>query len=214
MAQQAAETSSTVAMSSSDTAALSAASSTVCQVQQLQNDPKLGFEQRICFYGAKYLTPRFALRGALVASFGQLRNSPNVPREDMDDISRRFGIFYARHAGESAGKLLVGYLNHEDPRPQISTEHGFWKRTHAAMLSVMEVRDVDGTARPALAPVAGALGSGLVGAACYRTHNSLGYGFLRSGLVYGSYFGAAWAREFKPELTMFANRLLRKKKQD
>jgi hypothetical protein len=214
MAQQATETSSTVAMSSSDAAAMSAAASTPCQLPQLQTDSKLGFEQRFCFYGAKYLTRQFALRGALVASFGQMRNSPNVSHQDIDDISRRFAIFYARHAAESAGKLLVGYLNHEDPRPHLSTEHGFWKRTQAAMLSVVEIQDADGSARPALAPVAGALASGLVGTACYQTHNSLGDGFLRAGLVYGSYFGASWAREFKPELTMFANRFLRKKKQD
>ena len=150
-----------------------------------------------------------------MAGFDQARNSPNFSHEDLDDFGRRFSIFYARHSAQSAGEMLAGYFNREDPRPRASLQHGFWNRTKSALESVMLTADPDGSDRRlALGPIAGAFGSGMVGMACYRTHNSFEDGLRRTGISYSTYFASALAREFHPDLTGFASRLLHKKKQD
>ncbi len=98
------------------------------------------------------------VRAGLSGAYGQWRNNdPHVGNENIDDFGRRFGSFYARHTAQNAGELFAGYLHHEDPRPHVSLEHGFWKRTRAAMVSVLVSNDADGNSRVALAPIAGSL---------------------------------------------------------
>ena len=126
----------------------------------------------------------------------------------MDDFGHRFAVFYARRAAQNTGEFLAGYLNHENPRPHVSREEGFWKRARTALLSVVGVENGDGGNRPALGPIAGAFGSGFVGAACYRNHNTLVDGLRRTGLAYGGYFGSALAHEFHPDIAALTNRLL------
>ena len=173
---------------------------------------ELTFEERACWYEARLTKPSLALRGALVAGFGQWRNNPRVFHESASEFGYRFAVFYARRSAQSAGELLAGYLNHEDPRPHVSREHGTWNRARSALLSVVQTKDADGDTRLALSPIAGAFGSGMVGVACYRMNNSATDGLSRSGIVYGTYFGRALWREFKPDLTTMAFRLLRQKK--
>ena len=74
----------------------------------------------------------------------------------------------------------------------------------------MVVEDGNGKGRPALAPLAGAFGSGFVGVAAYRTHNTAEDGLRRSGMTYGGYFATAIVREFKPELMALAARVLKR----
>lgn len=171
------------------------------------------FKSRACFQTSRLLKPSLALRGALVAGFGQWRNNPEIFHEEKPgEFAHRFGAFYARHTAQNAGELIAGYLNHEDPTPHPSQEQGVWRRTRSALLSVVQTKDTGGNMRISLAPVAGAFGSGMVGAACYERNNNAAYGFERSGIVYGSYFARAIFREFKPDLSTFASRLLRQKR--
>jgi hypothetical protein len=170
--------------------------------------------QRACFYGAKLTKPSLLLQGAFAAGFGQLRNNPEILHENIQDFGHRFGVFYARRGAQNGAEFLAGYLNHEDPRPHISDQHGFWNRTRAAMLTVVEVKDTNGDTRPAFGPAAGALASGLVSVACYQRHNTMADGLMRSGFVYGGYFGTAILREFKPDLSYLAYRLRHKHKPD
>lgn len=153
-----------------------------------------------------------ALHAAAVAGFGQWRNNPQVFHEEPSEFAHRFAVFYARRTAQNAGELLAGYLNHEDPRPRISQEHGFWNRTRSTLLSVIQTKDADGNIRPALAPIAGAFGSGMVGVACYEKDNNAANGFRRTGIVYSTYFANALFHEFKPDLTTFAYRLVRQKR--
>jgi hypothetical protein len=148
-----------------------------------------------------------AMRGAAVAGLGEWHN-------DQESFGHRYASFYARHSARAAGELVAGYLNHEDPRPHISLEHGNWNRTRSALLSVVRVQDANGHSRPALAPIAGSFGSGLVGMALSPNRNDWHDGFARTGLTYGTYFASAVAREFKPDLSTLATRLLHKKKAD
>jgi hypothetical protein len=158
--------------------------------------------------------PSLLLRGAFAAGFGQWRNNPEILHENADDFAHRFGVFYARRGAQSGAEFLVGYLNHEDPRPHLSNQHGVWNRTRAAILSVLEVSGTNGETRPAFAPAAGALASGLVSVAGYQQHNSMRDGLMRSGFVYGGDFGTAILREFKPDLSNLAFRLMHKRKPD
>lgn len=188
---------------------------TSCNLWKFENPlGELTPGQRACYYGAKLTRPSLLLRGAFVAGLGQWRNNPEILNQDMDDFAHRFGVFYARRGAQSGAEFLVGYLNHEDPRPHASDLHGFWNRTRAAMLSVLEVTDPNGDTRPAFAPAAGALASGLVSVAGYRQHNSMQDGLMRSGFVYGGDIGTAILREFKPDLSNWASRLRHKRKTD
>ena len=181
--------------------------------QQLScNAEDFSFKARTCSQAARLLKPSLALRGALVAGFGQWRNNPEVFHEEPSEFAHRFAVFYARHTAQNAGELIAGYLNHEDPRPHLSQEHGVWNRTRSALLGVVRTQDTDGGMRLSLAPIAGAFGSGMVGLACYERNNNAAAGFQRTGIVYGSYFARAIFREFKPDLSTFASRLLRQKR--
>jgi hypothetical protein len=170
------------------------------------------FKERACAQAARLLKPALALRGAMVAGFGQWRNNPEVLHDEPSEFAHRFAVFYARHTAQNAGELIAGYLNHEDPRPRISQEHGVWNRTRSALISVIQTKGTDGSMRVSLAPIAGAFGSGMVGVACYEKNNNATAGFERTGMVYGGYFARAVFREFKPDLSTLAYRLLRQKK--
>lgn len=172
------------------------------------------FQERACLQASRLLNPSMAIHAGFAAGMGQWRNSPNILHEDLDEFGRRYGAFYARHAAQDAGEFIAGYLNHEDPTPKPSNLNGFWNRTRAAMLSVVQIRDQDGSIRPALIPIAGSLGSGLTSMPLYNSRNSLDDGFRRSGLVYSGYFATAFFREFKPEFTSLAYRALHHKKLD
>jgi hypothetical protein len=169
---------------------------------------ELTFSERACYYGSKLSRPSLALRGVALAGLGQWRNSPDMHDRGAEAFGERLGMFYARHTAQSGAELLVGYWHHEDPRPHVSTEHGVWRRVGSAALSVVQVQDADGGRRIALAPASGALASGMVSAACCRVDNSVGRGLVRSGFVFGADFGTAIAREFKPDLTALALRIL------
>ena len=126
-------------------------------------------------------------------------------------MSHRFAAFYARHSAQATGELLVGYLHHENPLKQPSGLHGNWRRIGAAMLSVVETTDPDGSVRPAFAPIAGAFSSGMTGIALYRYPGQTAFdvGLKHSAGVYSGYFVTAIFREFKPELTSLAYRATR-----
>jgi hypothetical protein len=164
-------------------------------------------EQRACFHLAALTTPSLAARGAAAAGLG-------IWHDNQESFGHRYASFYARHSARAAGELVAGYLNHEDPRPRTSLEHGNWNRARSALLSVVRVQDANGHSRPALAPIAGSFGSGLVGMALSPNRNTWNSGFVRTELTYGTYFASALAHEFKPDLTLLANRILHKKKSD
>ena len=182
-----------------------------CKPIAMQAAAHLTFRQQACFYSSKLLSPSLLLHGALTSEFEHFRNSPHIQEDGLDEFGHRFGVFYARHAAQDAGQFLAGYLNHEDPRLRVSQEHGVWRRTRAALTSVVAIRDAEGGYRPALGPIAGAFGSGLVTVGSYRSKNSLEDGFRRTGLSFGGDFGTAVFREFQPELRTFTNRVTRKK---
>ena len=128
---------------------------------------------------------------------------------DADDMARRFEVFYQRKAARNAGEFLAGYLHHEEFRPHLSGKVGFLERSKAALLSVVVAPSESGGFRPALAPIAGSFSSGFVGAADFPNRGLLKTGLRHSGAVYGSYFGTAMFREFKPDIVKLSNKLLR-----
>ena len=174
---------------------------------------ELTLKQRACFYENRFLAPSGFARAVFSSGFEQWRNSPHVDRQEAPEFAHRFEVFYEKRAAKNMGEFLAGSLNHEDPRYRPSKLHGVWNRTKYALRSVVEVDGENGS-RPALAPIAGSFGSGLVGMASYRTHNSVGDGFRRSGVNYSGYFATAVLREFAPDLTVKANRMFRRHSQD
>ena len=183
-----------------------------CDSFTLQTTIQLSFHQRVCWYRNRLISPSTAMKGAFIAGFGQWRNSPWVKHEDADDFGARYGLFYVRRAGQSTGELLAGYFHNEDPRPHASGEHGVWRRSRAALLSVLITPAEDGGNRPALIPVAGALGSGMTGLAYYRgAQDPFNRALRGAGFSYTTYFGNALLREFQPDVSAFTTRLLHKK---
>lgn len=186
----------------------------ICSPARLLTDDSLSVRQKACYFGERLLSPGTMAHAALSAGFDEMSGTPQVSPDGIGELGRRIAIFYSRSAARQAGQLLGGMLYHEDPRPYSSKEQHLWGRTRSALLSVLVVQDGNGASRPALGPIAGALGSGFVGMASYRHHNSWGDGFRFAGVSYSGYFTSALAHEFHPDLTAFAERFLHRHKQD
>jgi hypothetical protein len=183
----------------------------VCSVYLLANSETLTLRQRSCYYGARLISRSAILTTAFAAGISQWRNSPYEAHQDSGDYAHRFAARYASRAAKNGSELLVGYLNHEDPRLRSSRATGAWNRTRSALLSVVVIKDEDGNSRPALSPVAGAFGSGFVGALCYKTNSTAEDGFRRTGISYSGYFMKAIFNEFHPDILAFASRLRHRK---
>jgi hypothetical protein len=173
---------------------------------------QLSFRQRACFILAESASPGRFAQAAAAAGFSQWRNLPRMSPHDADDFGTRFAHIYERQAARAVAELLVGDLHHEDPRLHFSNAQGAFNRTRAALLSVVISPGEDGQARPAFAPMAGSLGSGLTSMALYQYKNSLSYGLERSGVSYGFYFVRAVVHEFSPELWSLAPQFVRKRR--
>jgi hypothetical protein len=183
----------------------------VCSPSRLSTDDSLTARQKACYFGEHLLSPGTVMHAALSAGFGEMSGTPEVSPDGMGELGRRVGIFYSRAAARQAGQLLGGLLYHEDPRPHFSKEQTLWGRARSALLSVLVVQDGNGASRPALGPIAGAFGSGFVGMASYRHHNSWGDGFRFAGWSYTGYFTSALEHEFRPDMTAFAQRFLHRR---
>lgn len=162
---------------------------------------------RACYYADRVLAPSGFGRAIFTSAFQEFRDVPKVNDDGFVDFAHRFGVYYARRTAQNLGEFAGGYLGHEDPRYRFSGKTGFWNRTGSALWSVLEQNG-----HPALGPIAGSFGSGFIGVACYRTHNSIEDGFRRTGISYGGYFGTAFFKEFQPQLTGLANRFLHPRK--
>jgi hypothetical protein len=174
---------------------------------------ELSFRQRACFTLAELASPLRFGAAAAGAAFSQWRNSPRISPRDADDFGTRFAHIYERQAARATAELLVGDLHHEDPRLHSSNARGVVNRTRAALWSVLISPGEDGQARPALAPIAGSLASGLTSIALYQHQNSLPDAFERSGIAYGCYFARALFHEFSPELWSLAPRFVRQRRE-
>jgi hypothetical protein len=183
----------------------------VCNVYLLAHSENLSLRQRSCYYGERLISPSAILRTAFASGISQWRNSPYEAHQDTGDYAHRFAARYASRAAMNGSELLVGYLNHEDPRPRPSVADGGWNRTRSALLSVFVIKNEDGSRRPALSPVAGAFSSGFVGALCYKTNNTAEDGLRRTGISYSTYFMRAIYNEFHPDILAFASRLRHRK---
>ncbi len=181
----------------------------LCNSEKLIAAKQLTFAQRTCWYGSELISPWAAVRAGFSSGLGQWRNDPNGTGRDMDDYARRFTVYYAKRTARETGELIAGYFNNEDPRLHVSGQTAVGKRVQSALLSVLIVTGEEGS-RPALGPIAGALGSTFAGVALYRNHTGVGYAFRGAGLSYGSYFGKALYHEFRPDISFFVNRMLRK----
>jgi len=170
----------------------------------------LSFAERVCLDFSQLASPSVLAGSAAMAGWSQWRNNPHMRRTDSDDIAVRFEHLYERRSARITGEFLAGYLHHEDPRFHPSGKQGVWRRTGAALLSVMESPDENGKARMAFAPLAGSLGSGLTTMALYQRQNSIGYGLERSGIVYSRYLARALYHEFSPDLWSLAPKFIRK----
>lgn len=187
---------------------------TTCNPWIIQTLPtELSFRQRVCFSLAEMASPSRFVQAAAGAGFSQWRDSPRISPRDGDDFGARFAHIYERQTARATAELLVGYWHNEDPRLHFSNAHGAVKRTRLAIWSVMVSPGEDGHARPALAPIAGSLGSGLSSMALYQYQNSLPYGLQRTGVSYGFYFVRAIFHEFSPEMWSLAPPFVRKRRE-
>lgn len=172
-------------------------------IDALGNDLK----GRACFFAADMTSPGSIAHALFSSSFSQWRNTPNIWHQDRDDAFKRFGFFYEQKAARDGGEFLAGYLHHENFRPEPSHKSGFVERSKAALLSVVRTRGEDDQPTFSLAPVAGALSAGFIGAADYRHRELLDAGLRHSAAIYGFQFGSALFREFKPDILTYSNKV-------
>jgi hypothetical protein len=179
----------------------------LCNSGQFAVAKQLTFVQRACWYGSELVSPWAAVRAGFSSGLSQWWNDPYVKGQDGDDYAHRFAVYYVKRSARDTGELIAGYLNHEDPRFHPSGERAAKKRIRSALLSVLVTRGDEGN-RPALAPIAGSLGSAFAGAACYREHTGAEYALRGAGVTYASYFGKALYQEFRPDISLFVSRML------
>jgi len=159
---------------------------------------------------AELASPGLFLRAGAVAGYAHWRNASSANPKDSAEFTRRIANYYARRTARASAELMVGYLHHEDPRLRSSAEKGAWRRTRAALFSVIESPDQDGNARPAFAPLAGAFGSGFTSMAVDLHRNGVDDALRHSGIVYSHYFVTALVHEFGPELWSLTPHFIRK----
>ena len=177
-----------------------------CTPEDLLAVKALTFSQRACLYRSRMFSKSFPIRAALFSAYSELQ-SDDIENPGFGSFGHRFAAYYARRTAQNTGEFLAGYWHHEDPRYRPSLEHGVWKRSRSALLSVLIARDADGGNRMAFAPITGAFGSGMVSAVCYRNQNTIEDGLRRSGTSYSLYFATALVRGFKPELNRLVARV-------
>ena len=166
--------------------------------------------QQGCWYANDLTAPSLLVRAAFGSAIGHLVNDTSGGNQDASAYAHRLGVYYARHGARDAAELVAGYFNHEDPRPHLSGETGVWRRTKAALWSVVIAQTDEGN-RLALTPIAGALGSAFVGTALSRDRAFTGRTILREASVsYSGSFATAVYREFKPDLSSLVRRALHK----
>ena len=171
---------------------------------------QLTFRQRACWYANDLVSPGLALHAGFSSALGQWHNDIYGKGQDGSDYAHRFGVFYARHSARDAAELFAGYLNHEDPRPHLSGDTGLLRRTRAALTSVV-IANTDEGNRLSVAPIAGAVGSALVGSALSREHDFTGRTFAREAVFsYSNSFAKALYQEFKPDISTLVRHALHK----
>ncbi len=180
---------------------------TSCSLFALQTAPTLTARQKSCFYARQIFQPQFTAGALVFAALDEYRNSPHMSHPEWDQLPRRVEIHFARHTSREIGEFLVDALHHEDPRPYHSGKSGLWRRTNAAVMSVLTSPDSEGNWRPAFGPVAGSISSAFVGTMMYGHSETLPTVLTRAGGVYGLYFARAIGNEFKPEILAFAHHM-------
>lgn len=182
---------------------------TDCRALSLQTAPTLTLKQRFCFGAKELISPRFALAAGFASAFGQFRDIPRIRHTGFAEFERRYEIHYAYRAARTSAEVIVGYLHNEDPRFRKSVAHGFWNRTNSSVRNVLISPDAEGNARLAYAPIAGSFGSAFTASMLYRHSETLPNTLEHAAAVYSFYFVRSFCREFKPELTGYARRVLR-----
>jgi hypothetical protein len=165
----------------------------------------LSLHSRFCFYAKNLASTGGLIRALAGGGYSEWTGSPRDFRRDPGEFATHMEYFYSRRAANDAGELIAGYFNREPLLYQASGKTSLWERSRSAFISVVEVRDDDGS-RVAIAPLAGSLGSGLVTLACCGDHRTVHDALLRSGVTYAGYFATALFREFKPDLKAYARR--------
>lgn len=169
----------------------------------------LSFGELACMQYSQLASPGLAAESVFMAGYGQWRTR-KTDFDRNDNMADRIEHLYERRAARVTAETIVGYLHHEDPRLHPSGKEGVWRRTGAALLSVIDSPDQNGKDRIAFAPLAGSLGSGFTAMAIGPHQTSVGYGLERSGIIYSHYFIRALYHEFSPDLWSIAPRFIRK----
>lgn len=178
----------------------------LCNPAQYLVAKQLTLRQRSCWYSSELVSPWAAMRAGISSGMGQWKNEPYSRGQDGDEYAERFANYYVKRTAKETGELMAGYFNHEDPRLHASGEMLLRRRIRSALLSVL-VNTTEGSNRPALAPIAGSIGSSFAGAILYREHYGAGYLLRGASATYSGYFGRALYQEFRPDTSFLINRI-------
>lgn len=185
-------------------------------LQKVVNDNPVMLQpkQRWCIYSGSVFSGQAIFGPAFMAGVAQFRDDPVEWGQGTKGYLRRFGTRYAQGATKTTASSLVGWMLHEDPRYQVSTQKGFWHRTGHALSTVflaqrLHEEQFDSHTRsiikthlyPNFANLSGAVASGTVGLAWYPDRlNTPGQVLARTGSAYGGYVSSAIFNEFKADI--------------
>src|SRR5690242_7473746 len=133
---------------------------------------------------------------------------PREWRQGFAGFGRNYGDFMASWAAVQGGKFAAASILHEDPRYYPSRSRNLFARSLNAVRCVVVDRGDNGSARPALANLAGAFAGGFVGNAYLPDpYANASHGLRRSALSLTGFVSSNLADEFRPEIRKVARKL-------
>jgi hypothetical protein len=187
-----------------------------CNSYTLKVQDHLSFEQKTCYWAKDRLLTGSAVFGAWFFSMVPAAG----PSVGNYTFPQKFGTKYAQSASKSTAEYLIGGLAHEDPRDErtdaaglcgqrLRSTRGIGVRLGQSILRTVWTTRDSGRCGIAYSRFGGALASGFVGMAWYPDPiNTPGAALKRSATAFGGSIGASVFREFRPDLTRLANKIV------
>ena len=185
-----------------------------CNSYIIENEQKLTFRQKFCYYANnKVLTGSAIFGGLFFSGVAQARRDPKEWEQGVEGYARRFGSRYAQGLTKSTAEFLAGAINHEDPRShppsEVKRANNFGARLGGALLRTVWTHRDSGGNFIAFSRVAGAFASGFVGNAWYPDRLATTQeAFKRTGSAFGGYVMNSVFSEFQSDIFRLFRRMM------
>jgi hypothetical protein len=175
--------------------------------------PQLSFKQKACYWRGQIFTGPAIFGAAFFGSIAMAQHTPKEWPQGAQGFGYQFGTRYAQGMLKSTTAFGVGYLLHEDPRPQApynlkcgSHQHlphtERWARLGSSLLRVVWTHHDDScTDTVAFSRVAGSFASGFIQLAYLPpSQNHVSNAFQGTASALGGYAANSVWTEFQGDI--------------